>query len=68
MKKFLDTEHPMFRRLWVRVLVVLLPAAWAVVEFLRGSPVWGMIFAAFAAYGAWAFFIDPAGRGGRRDG
>ena len=63
MKKFLDTEHPMFRPLWVRVLIVVFAGGWAVVEFLRGAPVWGLIFAAFAAYGAWAFFFERSRRG-----
>ena len=58
-KKFLDTDHPMFRPLWVRLLIVGGAGGWAVLEFVTGSPFWGLIFAAFAAYGAWAFFFDP---------
>ena len=63
MKKFLDTDHPMFRPLWVRVLIVAFAGGWAVLEFVRGAPGWGMIFAAFAGYGAWAFFVDRGGAG-----
>ena len=63
MKRFLDTGHPMFRPLWVRVLVVAFAAGWAVLEFVRGAPGWGLIFAAFAAYGAWAFFFEGRGEG-----
>lgn len=59
-RKFLDTDHPMLRPLWVRLLIVGLAGGWALLEFATGSPVWGLIFAAFAAYGAWAFFLDPA--------
>ena len=33
MKKFLDRDHPMFRRLWVRVLTVAVPGVMALIEF-----------------------------------
>jgi hypothetical protein len=59
MKKFLDTDHPWLRPLWVRVLVVLLASGWAVLEFATGSPFWGMLFLGLGAYAAWSFFLDP---------
>ena len=40
-KKFLDTDHPMFRPLWVRLLVVAVCLGWAAFEFIDGSPFWG---------------------------
>jgi hypothetical protein len=55
-KKFLDTEHPMFRPLWVRVLIVALCLGWAVFEFVDGSPFWGVIFLGLGGYAAYAFF------------
>jgi hypothetical protein len=55
-KKFLDTEHPMFRPLWVRVLIVALCLGWAAFEFVDGSPFWGMIFLGLGGYAAYAFF------------
>ena len=66
MKKFLDTDHPMFRPLWVRVLVVAFPVGWGVFEFATGSPFWGLIFLALGAYAGWEFF-RPDG-GDRTDG
>ena len=57
MAKFLDPDHPWFRPLWARVLIVALAAGWAVFEFVTGSPVWGLVFLALAAYAAWHFFI-----------
>jgi hypothetical protein len=65
-KKFLDTDHPWFRPLWVRILVVALCAGWAALEFglLRflglpaGSPFWGVLFLAIGGYAAYKFFFD----------
>lgn len=54
---FLDPNHPMFRRPWVRWATVLVPAAWAVMEFLGGSPGWGILFGAAAAYAFWGLFL-----------
>jgi hypothetical protein len=52
--KFLDPNHPFFARVWVRWATVLLPLAWAVVEFMLNDPGWGILF--FAA-GAYAFYM-----------
>ena len=55
---FLDPNHPMFRRPWARWATVLVPAAWAVMEFLGGNPGWGILFAAAAAYAFWGLFLN----------
>lgn len=55
MAKFLDTDHPMFRPVWVRVLLVAVAFGWAVFEFTTGSAAWGGVFLALGAYAAWAF-------------
>jgi len=55
--KFLDRDHPMFRRAWVRVATVALPALWAVLEFSLQNAFWGLIFAALAAYAAYELFL-----------
>lgn len=55
--KFLDRDHPMFRRRWVRVVSVVLPAIWSVVEFALQNPFWGLLFAAMAAYAAYELFL-----------
>ncbi len=57
MAKFLDTDHPMFRPLWVRVLVVALAVGWAIFEFTTGSLAWGALFLALGGYAAYAFFM-----------
>jgi hypothetical protein len=66
MKKFLDTDHPMFRPLWVRVLIVAICLGWAAFEFATASALWGSLFLALGAYAAWSFFA-ASNRGGRGD-
>ena len=58
MRKFLDTDHPWFRPLWVRVALTLIPAAWGVLEFATGAPFWGTIFLGLAADAVYGFFFD----------
>ena len=49
-RPFLDPNHPMFTRPWVRWLVTLLPLVWAGVELWMGSPMWAILFAALGGY------------------
>ena len=51
MTKFLDRDHPVFAKMWVRVATTALPLVWAAVEFWFASPGWG---AMFLAAGLWA--------------
>ncbi len=48
--RFLDPDHPMFARRWVRWLTVLLPAAWAIFEAYSGAWLWAAGFGGLAAY------------------
>ncbi len=52
-----DAEHPFFRPLWRRVLLVLFCALWAAFELATGSPGWALMAGFMAAYGAWIFLI-----------
>jgi hypothetical protein len=58
MKKFLDTDHPSLRPLWVRLLLVAICLGWAVFEFATASPFWGVIFLGLGAYAIYGFFFD----------
>ena len=58
-RKFLDTDHPMLRPLWVRVLILAVCFGWAGVEFWSGSGMWAVLFLALGAYAFWGFFLDP---------
>ncbi|MBB5534368.1 hypothetical protein JNB71_05790 [Rhizobium herbae] len=50
MIKFIDPDHPFYRPLWVRLLIVGFCAAWTAFEFWHGENTWGMIFLAVTAY------------------
>lgn len=52
-----DPQHPFFRRLWVRVLSVLLPLIWAGVELSSGNTLWAVLFGAAGAYLGYALFV-----------
>ncbi|WP_416798245.1 hypothetical protein [Ciceribacter azotifigens] len=61
--KFLDPQHPFFRPLWLRILTVVLPAIWAVVEWSNGATGWAIIFLAAAGYAGWQLFLAPDATG-----
>ncbi|KQR69181.1 hypothetical protein ASG25_16310 [Rhizobium sp. Leaf384] len=50
MQKFIDPDHPFYRPLWRRLLIVGSCALWTAVEFWNGATTWGMIFLAVTAY------------------
>lgn len=57
--KFLDPDDPFFGKLWVRVVTVAIPLAWAAVEFAYlKDPLWGTIFLAAAGYAGWVLFLN----------
>lgn len=56
-KPFLDPDHPMFSKAWVRVLTTAVPLGWAGVEFWAGDPFWGLLFGAAGAYAGYQLFI-----------
>ena len=65
--KFIDPEHPFYRPLWVRLLLVGFCGAWTALEFYNGQQTWGMIFLAVFAY-AFAqliLFYKPPADGGK---
>lgn len=55
--QILDPKHPFFKPLWRRILTVVLPAAWGVVELANNAPGWALIFFAAAAYAAYELLI-----------
>ncbi|MCF3638884.1 hypothetical protein LXM94_02735 [Rhizobium sp. TRM95111] len=70
--KFIDPDHPFYRPLWVRLLLVGFCAGWTALEFYNGEQTWGTIFLVVSAY-AFAqlvLFYKPSGgkAGSGRDG
>ena len=45
-----DPDAPFFRSLWVRILCVVIPLAWAGVELYAGSPFWALLSGAAGLY------------------
>lgn len=48
--KIIDTDHPFYRPLWRRLLLVAVCAAWTAVEFYNNEQTWGTIFLVVTAY------------------
>lgn len=57
MKGFLDANHPMFRRPWVRWVTALVPLAWAGFELWMGNGLWAVLFGAAGAYAFWVLIV-----------
>ena len=49
-RPFLDPNHPMFAKPWVRWLTCLVPLAWAGFELWLGDPMWALLFGAAGGY------------------
>ena len=52
-----DPNAPFFRPLWVRILCVAVPLAWAGGEIYTGSPFWALLSGAAGIYLAWELFV-----------
>lgn len=53
----IDTKHPFYRPLWVRLLIVGFCALWTGVEFYNHEPFWGTVVGGIAVYAAYALLI-----------
>jgi hypothetical protein len=58
MRRLLDLQHPWFRPIWRRVLVVAICLGWAIFELTDGAPFWAVLFGATGLYCAWVFVFD----------
>jgi len=56
--KLIDTDHPFFRPLWIRIALFGFTLAWTGFELWNGEYIWAAIIGAFAALSFWGFFID----------
>ena len=58
---FFDVQKPMFRPLWLRLVIVVFCDGWALFELWGGSVFWAILFGAAGAYLTYQFFVvfDP---------
>jgi hypothetical protein len=57
-KRFFDLQVPFFIPKWRRIAVVAVSLCWAVFEFAKGAPFWGMIFGAMGVMAAWQLLFS----------
>lgn len=59
--KLIETEHPFYKPLWRRVLIVAFCLGWAGFEYFNNAPLWALGFAAIGIYCGYMFFyaFDP---------
>lgn len=50
-------DHPWFRPLWRRLLLVTLILAWGLFELISGAPFWAVAFFGIGAYAAWELLL-----------
>ena len=52
-----DLDHPFFRPLWLRIVIVALCLGWALFEIATGAPFWAILFGAIGLFAAYRFFV-----------
>lgn len=52
---FFDLAVPFFLPVWRRVLTVVVPLLWALVELSNGQTFWALVFAAMGGIALWKF-------------
>ncbi|XAZ25842.1 hypothetical protein LVY75_26865 [Sinorhizobium sp. B11] len=61
--QLIDPNHPTYRHLWVRILIVVVCFGWAIFEFIGGDPFWGVLAGGAGAYSfymlIWTFDPKP---------
>ena len=55
MMKFFDLSDPFYAPLQIRISIVVLTAAWGLLELSSGAFGWAMVFWGVSAYCAWQF-------------
>jgi hypothetical protein len=67
--KIVDQDHPFYRPLWRRLVIVGLIAAWAAYEIgVVRDPLWMILIGGLLAYAVWNFLITWPKPGPTDDG
>ncbi len=54
----IDLDHPFYKPLWARLLIVGACGIWAGFEFYSGAAFWGVIVSAVGIYAAYKLFYE----------
>jgi hypothetical protein len=56
--QLIDPNHPFYRPLWRRVLIVAVCLGWAIVEASTSEPFWAILVGAVGIYAAWMLLLN----------
>ena len=56
-KSAFDVQHPIFRPLWLRVLIIFICFAWGTYELTLGNYFWVLLFAGCGLYLAYEWLV-----------
>ncbi|NLS15475.1 hypothetical protein HGP16_02750 [Rhizobium sp. P40RR-XXII] len=56
--QLIDPSHPLYKPLWVRILIVAVCFGWAAVETFGSQPFWAMLSGALGVYSAWMLLLN----------
>ncbi|WP_028748513.1 hypothetical protein [Rhizobium mesoamericanum] len=54
--QLIDPQHPAYRPLWARILIVAVCLGWALVEIITGDPFWAVLSGGAGVYAAYMLF------------
>lgn len=61
--QLIDPNHPAYRHLWVRIVIVVVCVGWGIFEFIGGDPFWGVLALGAGVYSfymlIWTFDPKP---------
>ena len=55
--QLIDPDHPFYRPLWIRLVIVALCLGWAIVEASTKEPFWAIIVGALGIYAAYKLLL-----------
>jgi hypothetical protein len=56
--QLIEPNHPFYRPLWRRAVIVAVCLGWAVVEVSTGEPFWAILVGAVGIYAAWVLLVN----------
>ncbi|TCL74608.1 hypothetical protein [Rhizobium sp. BK251] len=56
--QLIDPNHPVYRPLWVRLLIVAVCFGWAGLELATGDPFWAVLAGGAGAYSAYMLLLN----------